>query len=62
MLDEEVGGLGVVFGRWGKDGPWLGGSGGLSLVVVMFCYFYIVRFCVSGVPPPLGVVTFFFLV
>ena len=39
-------------GGWDGGGPWLGGSGGLSLVVVMVGSFYVVVFH-RGAPPPL---------
>ena len=34
-----LGGLGVVLGKWGGGGPWLGGFGGLSLVGVLVWLF-----------------------
>ena len=42
-------GFRVVLGWWGGGGPWLGGSGGLSLVSVGCCYS--LR---GGVPRPRG--------
>ena len=50
--------MGVVLSRWGGGGPWLGGSGGLSLVGSDVLTFYMAVFHVQGLPPPLKVDVF----
>ena len=62
MIVRGSGGFKVVLGRWGGGGPQFGGFGGLSLVVVGLWSFYVALFHAQGVPPPLGVGVFFFLV
>ena len=58
-----VGGLGVVLGRWGGGGPWLGGVGGLSLVGSGSWFFFTWRCPApegSRLPSVMGVVFLLF--
>lgn len=46
----DLGGLGVVLGKWDGGGPWLGCSGRLS--VVGSCSYYFICDGVSRLSPP----------